>query len=178
MNAEPERWIWIARWEEFQHYTPSRERGPAWIKDYTAQLADERYLRLSDRSRALLRDLRDIFATMRGRLPDDSRMITRLRHSQTRRDDLTSLNDAGFIAILSREDLEVALEKFYTSRAPARSQEKEVEEEREQTEPEPAPEPKDHDAKAAETNGAGAGTAGLEQLTPDAALAAAIREGT
>ena len=154
-------YIWIVRWEEFQHYAPSRERGPAWIKDYTAQLSDERYLRLSDRQRALLRDLRDIFATFRGRLPDDSRMITRQRNSQTRRGDLDALNHAGFIRFLSRPDLDLALEAFYASRAPARSQEEEVEEELEKEQPPsvlPAVANNDADADLTFENGRTAGT--------------------
>jgi hypothetical protein len=122
-----EQYIWISRWEDFQHYAPKRDRGPAWIKDYTAQLSDERYLRLTDRQRALLRDLRDVFATMRGRLPDDAAMITRQRNSQTRRGDLSALNRAGFIQFLSRRSLEHRLDEFYASRAPARSQEPEPE---------------------------------------------------
>ena len=90
-----DRYVWITRWEDFQHYEPRRDRGPAWIKDHTAQLSDERYLRLTDRQRALLQDLRRGFAMTRGRLPDDCRMITRQRNSQTRRSDLDALNDAG-----------------------------------------------------------------------------------
>jgi hypothetical protein len=126
-----ERYIWIARWNEFQHYAPARDRGPAWIKDYTAQLDDGRYLRLSDRQRALLRDIRDVFAVLRGQLPDDTRMITRRRGSQTRRVDLEALSDAGFIEFVSRPALERHLEELYASHAPARSQEQEQEEEAE-----------------------------------------------
>lgn len=55
-------YVWITRWDEFQHYKPERDRAPAWIKDYTKQMNDDRYLRLTDRQRALLRDLRDVFA--------------------------------------------------------------------------------------------------------------------
>ncbi len=123
-------YVWICRWEEFQHYPPDRNRGPAWIKDYTSQLDDERYLCLTDRQRALLRDLRDIFATMRGRLSDDCAMIARRRNAQTRRSDLEALNHAGLIEFLSREALDQALDKFYTSRARPRTR-REVEEETE-----------------------------------------------
>ena len=124
--ADPE-YIWITRWEDFQHYQPVRERGPAWIKDYTAQLDDERYLRLTDRQRALLRDLRDIFAASRGWVSHDAPMIARRRNAQTRHVDLLALNHAGFIEFHSRASLELTLEKFYASRAPARSQEVEEE---------------------------------------------------
>ncbi len=125
-------WIWISRWDEFQHYKPERDRGPAWIKDYTKQMLDSRYLQLTDRQRALLRDMRDVFAMTAGRLPDDHAVIARHRHRQTRDADLKALNHAGFIESVSRETLENRLEKLYASRAPARSSEVEVEEEKDQ----------------------------------------------
>lgn len=124
-----EVYIWIAKWKQFQHYKPDPERGPKWIKDYTAQLDDTRYLDLTDRQRALLRDIRDVFATYRGRLPYDTRTITRERHSQTRDADLKALNHAGFLDIISRETLEQRLEEFYSGS----SAEVEVEVEKEQT---------------------------------------------
>lgn len=147
--SRPDAWIWIVRWEEFQHYTPSRDRGPAWIKAYAAQLDDERYLRLTDRQRALLWDIRLMFSASRGRISygspttlrhtsddaptslrrrsDDAALISRRRNSQTRNADIEALNHAGFIEIVSREGLEQRLEKLYASRAPARSREPEPE---------------------------------------------------
>lgn len=127
---EPQ-WIWICRWEDFQHYPPDRDRGPAWIKQHTPQLADERYTDLPPRARALLHDLRMAFATARGQLSDNTRTLSRRVFGQVRRDDLDLLAGAGLIEICSRATLEQRLEAFYTSRAPARSQdlEKEVEEE-------------------------------------------------
>jgi hypothetical protein len=110
-----ERYIWICRWEEFQHYKPERDRGPAWIKDYTKQMLDDRYLALTDRQRALLRDLRDVFAMTGGRLLDDAPTIARYRHRHTRDDDLRALNHAGLTLSLSREDLERSLESLYSS---------------------------------------------------------------
>lgn len=121
-------YVWITRWDEFQHYKPERDRAPAWIKDYTKQMNDDRYLRLTDRQRALLRDLRDVFAVTFARLPRDTRVISRHRHRQTFRSDLDALEQAGLIEQISRETLERRLEKLYTSRAPARSKEKEEEE--------------------------------------------------
>ena len=41
-----ELWIWVTRWDDFQHYTPEPDRAPAWIKSYTKQLDDDRYLSL------------------------------------------------------------------------------------------------------------------------------------
>jgi hypothetical protein len=149
-----ERYIWISRWEEFQHYRPERDRAPAWIKDYTKQLDDDRYLELTDRQRALLRDLRDLFALKRGRLSVDVRAtsepqlgheratteprlsydlaaISRRRNRQTYRADLKALKSAGFIEVLSRPTLELRLEKFYSPSSPPRARiEVEVEEER------------------------------------------------
>ncbi len=141
MSAAPdaELWVWICRWAEFQHYAPSRDRGPAWIKDYTAQLDDERFLRLTDRQRALLGDLRRIFATMRGRLPDDCSMIARRRGLQTRREDVTALISAGFVQLLSRESLDQRLEDLYASRARPRTRE-DLEQEPEKKPPSPLPE--------------------------------------
>lgn len=128
-------YIWISRWDEFQHYPPQRDRGPAWIKSYAAQLDDEAYWRLSNRQRALLHDLRLMFATMRSRLPHDRRMIESRRLAETRQADLDALNDAGFIRVVSREGLEECLEVLYASRAPARSPEEDVEEETDTEEP-------------------------------------------
>lgn len=108
-----ERWIWIAKWEEFQHYRPERDRPPAWLKDYTKQLRDERYLSLTDRQRALLGDVRRVFAAAFGRVPDDTRALTRHRHSHTLRSDLDALNHAGFIEYVSRGVLDSRLEALY-----------------------------------------------------------------
>ncbi len=122
-----DEWIWISRWEDFQHYKPERDRGPAWIKDYPKQLVDSRYLELTDRQRALLADIRRVFAMTAARLPRDTRVVSRYRHRQTFRSDLETLNHAGYIEFVSREGLEQRLEFLYASRAPARSKEGERE---------------------------------------------------
>lgn len=121
----PEQFIWITRWRDFQHYKPNPDRGPAWIKTHTAQLADDRYLQLTDRQRALLHDLRMMFATFRGRLVYDRRMITRQRNVQTRDDDIKALTNAGLVDICSRYVLELRLEHFYTGSIPELEVEKE-----------------------------------------------------
>jgi hypothetical protein len=115
LMAEPNLYIWISRWEEFQHYKPDRDRPPAWIKSYTKQLSDARYLELTDRQRALLHDLRHVFAVTGRRLGRDVAAIARHRHRQTFRSDLESLNHAGFIEFISREALEKRLEKLYST---------------------------------------------------------------
>ena len=127
----PKTYIWISRWEDFQHYRPRRDRGPAWIKTHTSQLSDSRYLELTDRQRSLLHDLRMMFATFRGRLTHDCAMLARQRNAQTRRDDVEALVHAGHIEVVSREVLEKRLEHFFKSRSP----EVEVEEEKEKEEP-------------------------------------------
>jgi hypothetical protein len=119
--ADARKWLWITRWDEFQHYPPEPDRGPSWIKDYTKQLRDVRYLNLSDRQRALLSDLRRVFAVMFPWVPRDVAVIARQRGRQTFRADLEALNKAGFIEFCSRPTLERRLEEFYASRAPARS---------------------------------------------------------
>jgi hypothetical protein len=129
-----ERYIWVNRWNDFQHYKPDPKRGPAWIKNHTSQLHDERYLRLTDRQRSLLHDVRMLFATFRGRLSYSTPTLARQRGLQTRDADVKALVAAGFILILSREGLDQALEHFYKrSRA-----EVEVEKEEEKT-PNPNP---------------------------------------
>jgi hypothetical protein len=107
----PDLFIWIPRWRDFQHYKPDPERGPAWIKTHTAQLADDGYLELTDRQRSLLHDLRMMFATFRGRLAYDRRRIARQRNLQTRDDDVKALVDAGLLQLVSRATLEQSLDQ-------------------------------------------------------------------
>lgn len=110
-----ERYIWISRWEEFQHYRPERDRAPAWIKSYTKQLDDDRYLDLSSADRGLLSDLRAEFARARSRLlADRKRLSSRLGATVYQRQ-LDSLNRAGFIEFISRPTLEKRLEQLYSS---------------------------------------------------------------
>lgn len=133
MSDAPVQYIWIVRWRDFQHYKPNRDRGPAWIKTHTAQLHDERYLRLTNRQRGLLHDLRMVFATTRGRLPLDAPMIARARHCHTRDDDLAALNHAGLIEFVSRATLDQRLRHLYRSSIP----EKELEKEQKKNPPNP-----------------------------------------
>ncbi len=125
-------YIWIVRWGDFQHYKPERDRAPAWLKTYTKELDDERYLRLTTHQRALLHDLRRAFARTHGRLARDSRQLTHRFHVRVTSAQLEALNHAGFIDFCSREVLEHRLELLYTSRARDRAHHPEVEEEKEQ----------------------------------------------
>ncbi len=108
-----ELWIWPTRWEDFQHYRPTPERGPAWIKQYTAQLDDDRYLSLTDRQRALLVDLRCMHGTTRMRTRYDHVTIGQRRGIRTRHADLEALNHAGLIDILSRDALDQRITQVY-----------------------------------------------------------------
>lgn len=121
-----DRYIWIVRWADFQHYTPERDRAPAWIKTYTKQLDDDRYTDLPPRRRQLLNDLRLAFGRTSYRLSDDTRTLSRRLVTKVRRDDLDALNHAGLIEYISKATLDQRLEQLYASRAPARSKEEEV----------------------------------------------------
>lgn len=128
-------YIWIVRWGDFQHYASERDRAPAWIKTYTKQLDDDRYLDLSPTQRALLADLRLAFSRARAELRLDRKRLT-LRLSMTvYQRDLEALNHAGFIDFCSREVLDQRLEKFYSNSSPRarprtrREEEKELEKE-------------------------------------------------
>ena len=130
-----DQYVWISRWSDFQHYRPNPERGPAWIKQHTSQLSDDRYLSLTDRQRSLLHDLRMVFSAFRGRLPRNTLTIARQRHRQTFRSDIDALEQAGLIQIISRETLEQRLDLFY------RRSRVEVEVEKEEDKNPPLPQP-------------------------------------
>jgi hypothetical protein len=121
--------IWITRWEDFQHYAPERDRAPGWIKAYTKQLSDDRYLNLTSAQRALLHDLRCEFARAHGELTNDTRRIAQRIGLRVTNGNLEALNHAGFIEFLSREALDLALDKFYASRARDRAHQREVDKE-------------------------------------------------
>jgi hypothetical protein len=110
-------YIWVNRWDEFQTFQIKRGKpwAPPWIRTYTAQLSDERYLDLTDRQRALLHDLRMVFAMTKGRTRCDHRTIGQYRHIRTRYADLEALNHAGFIDICSRTVLERKRNAFWNS---------------------------------------------------------------
>jgi hypothetical protein len=110
-----DEYIWVTRWPEFQTFQKKRGKpwAPPWIRTYTAQLSDERYLDLTDRQRALLHDLRMVFAVTRGRLRRDAPTIARYRQRQTRDEDLVALNHAGFIEFCSGTVLEQKRNAFW-----------------------------------------------------------------
>ena len=162
-------YIWIVRWDDFQHYAPERDRAPAWIKAYTKQHDEDGYRALTAPQRAVLHDLRIAFARARGRLTRDTRALSQRIALRVTNATLETLNHEGFIEFLSRADLDQRLELFYTSRAraPAHQEEVEVEREVEREQPEPEPEPEanpDDNIDFDTPNGAGSGSGEFEQL--------------
>ncbi len=113
-------YIWVNRWDEFQSFQKKRGKpwAPPWIKTYTAQLVDNRYLDLTDRQRALLHDLRMIFAMTSGRLRYDTRTISFHRHRRTCDADLEALNHAGLISFCSGTVLEQRRNMFWNRSNP------------------------------------------------------------
>ena len=61
-------WIVIPNWDKFQHYS---DRNAPWIKDYVDQLDRDEYLSLSAGTRALLSDVRKLYARRAGQVPAD-----------------------------------------------------------------------------------------------------------
>jgi hypothetical protein len=116
MNA-PE-YIWITRWESFQHYKPERDRAPAWVKLYTKQLSDDTYLNLTAVQRALLHDLRMEFARAHHKLTTDTRRLSHRIGYRVTRASLDALNHAGFMEYCSRATLDRRLDEFYSNSSP------------------------------------------------------------
>lgn len=105
-----ERYVWIARWDEFQHYK-SRGEWPAWIKDYTRQMTDDAYLGLTFHQRGVLQGLRLSFATARRQLLGSTSALSRRLGQRVTTDTLKALCDAGFIELVSRADLDKLLQR-------------------------------------------------------------------
>lgn len=148
-------WIWVSRWEDFQHYRPDPHRAPAWIKSYTKQLDDDEYRSLTPVQRALLHDLRLAFAKAHGKLSTGTRQVRgstatapRQHHESITRGtrqlsqrlgyrvttaSLEALRHAGFIEFVSRETLEHRLEKLYSPPRARVEVEKEKEKEKERS---------------------------------------------
>lgn len=125
-----DKWIWICRWETFQHYKPTPGQVPAWTKMYTQLINDEAYLELSSHRRGVLHGLWLAFTSSRCRLGADTRSLSSRLRLRVTSADIDSLNHAGFIQICSRATLDSLYRSSIAtleSRAPARSQEKEEE---------------------------------------------------
>jgi len=92
-----ERWIVIARWDEFQHRDMARSTVPPWIKNLTRLLSDEAYLTLTPNRRALLHGLWLEYARTRRQLPENTLSLSRRLAMKVVSRDLEALNHAGFI---------------------------------------------------------------------------------
>lgn len=97
-----DRWIVIARWNDFQHY---KNRDPLWIKTYTRLLRDDDYLDLSGHLRAVLHGLWLLAAENDGCVRDDTAMISRRLALRVTTPHIESLNHAGFIQLSASKPL-------------------------------------------------------------------------
>jgi hypothetical protein len=101
--AASERYIWIARWDEFQTYTKKRNKpwAPPWIKTFPSQLDDDTYWTLTGPQRLLIRELRELFSKTRGKVPVSTSYLSRSLGVRVTIAMLDSLNDAGLIEFCS-----------------------------------------------------------------------------
>ena len=90
------QWIVIPGWDKFQHY---KDRRPPWLKDYVDQIDRDEYRALSPTARALLPDVRRLYALGDGVVRREG-AGTRLG-MKLRREHWEELSDAGFIEIRS-----------------------------------------------------------------------------
>jgi hypothetical protein len=97
-----ERYIWIPRWDEFQHY---KDRQPPWIKVYTRLLHDDDYLSLSGHRRSILHGLWLVFASSSRRVRLDSRSLSARLQLRITSEDLKALNRAGFVEVVASKAL-------------------------------------------------------------------------
>lgn len=102
-----EEWIIVPNWERFQHY--GLVRTPAWIKLYTNLNSHDAWADLSMSERGLLVTIWIEYARSKRRLKT-SRIRAEDGYRHFRRH-LESLNDAGFIRLSSRPEVEVEVEE-------------------------------------------------------------------
>ena len=111
VSEQPERWIDVPDWDEFQHY---RDRDPVWIKTYVRRVRHDDYLDLTLQARGLLHGIWLLRAQTGGPLRESG--IKRMLHGgavgrasgNSRRHigrHLESLNRAGFIELLDSDPL-------------------------------------------------------------------------
>jgi hypothetical protein len=134
MTEPAERWIVVCRWDEFQHY---KDRAPTWIKNYVRLVNDDDYLALSPGTRGVLHGLWIMFAEARGVLSESRAshtLVPRAAHAKHWRRHLTSLSDAGFIALVASKPVPIrygsaipekeVLRTSFKERASARAEER------------------------------------------------------
>lgn len=101
------RWIIIPGWDKFQHY---RDRRPVWIKNYLDQHDRDEYLELPAGTRALLHDLRLMYARRRGQIRLDTRWLSGELHVRVTTQQLEALNHAGFISFSASKPVPIRYE--------------------------------------------------------------------
>lgn len=108
-----ERYIVPTNWSTYQNadvLKKSRGGRPPWIKLYHRLLDDEGYQRLTPNRRALLLGIWMLYARTGRALREDTASISRALAQRVTSADIEALNDAGFIAVSSRETRENPLE--------------------------------------------------------------------
>lgn len=126
------RWISVRNWRKFQHYDPAK-RQPPWIKNYTELLHSEAYLDLTAGARSLLHGIWLEYASAQCELKFDARSLGRKLNLRATKQQLESLNHAGFIDVVASAELAEGYHDAsaaLASRARAHSLEVEVEKER------------------------------------------------
>jgi hypothetical protein len=94
VSRQRQRWVVIPNWGKFQHY---RDRNPPWVKVYTELLNDPDWLALPPGTRSLLVQLWLVYASSRGRVPLDTRSLSRRLNQRVTIEQLESLSHAGFL---------------------------------------------------------------------------------
>lgn len=108
-GSQPDRprWILIPNWGKFQHY---RDRRPVWIKSYLDQHDRDEYLELPAGTRALLHDLRLMYARRRGQIRLDTRWLSGELHVRVTTQQLEALHHAGFISFSASKPVPIRYE--------------------------------------------------------------------
>ena len=113
------QYIWVNRWDEYQTFQNKKGKpwAPPWIKLYPQILDDPDFTGLTWMSQLLLLKLFAAFAQTRGRLPADTRELSRRLGQRVTTAQLDSLNHAGWITVCSRNVLEDFRNRFWNRSA-------------------------------------------------------------
>ncbi len=91
-------------WRRFQHYDPTKRNLP-WIKNYLELMRDDAYMDLTGNQRAILHGLWLEYASTRCQLHADTRSLSRRLNLRVTKQQLETLNHAGFIDIVASKVL-------------------------------------------------------------------------
>jgi hypothetical protein len=105
-EIDPEDWIIVRRWGEFQHY---KHRNPLWIKVYAKLLHNPEWLGLSSASQALLLTIWLLYSQESGQV--QAKYVLRYGRKGVGIPQLKALNDAGFIGFSASKPLAQETEK-------------------------------------------------------------------